>query len=113
MKTLRAIRYVTPLREGGSLPAVVEASDGELNVDRTARNPNLLLWEGGLWLIDHGAALYFHHNWADANRVINAGFPQARDHVLWSRASRLPQAQAALAPQLASGFLTELWQRIP
>ena len=49
------------------------------NVDRTWRNPNLLVWHGDIWLIDHGAALYFHHNWptADPKRAFDA-----REHVL-------------------------------
>ena len=38
------------------------------NVDRSWRNPNLLMWHGGLWLIDHGASLYFHHGWARGSR---------------------------------------------
>src|SRR3990172_6669610 len=125
MRTVVATRYVTPLREGGSLPGLVgaeddgslgdaepdeeihdlvQASDGlnlgmdflpgalafsraaassgtpvdpvvaadvvwldalVTNPDRTVRNPNLLLWHGRLWLIDHGAALYVHHTWRD------------------------------------------------
>ena len=175
MRTVRAIRYVTPLREGGSLPAVVEADDGQqyvmkfvgagqgakaliaeviagqialtldlpmpelvfiemdaelgrsepdpeiqdllnasvglnlgmrylpgalaynpmlpsalsptlasrivwfdayiTNVDRTSRNVNMLLWEDQLWLIDHGASLYFHHSWAGYLDRSGSAFP--------------------------------------
>jgi hypothetical protein len=197
-KLLAAVRYVTPLREGGSLPAIVEADDGNLyvlkfrgagqgtraltaewlaaavaqalelpvpapalvqidaalgrtepdeeisdllrasvgtnfglgylagsamytrgadpapsgalasaivwldaylmNVDRTVRNPNLLVRDGQLWLIDHGAALYWHHNWeADTDRSADR-FPLVRDHVLLPWATDL----AALSPQLAA-----------
>ena len=47
------------------------------NVDRTPRNPNMLCWHKRLWLIDHGAALYFHHDWADtSSRRRAAAFPQ-------------------------------------
>jgi hypothetical protein len=223
MRQLSAVRYVTPLREGGSLPAVVEADDGGLwvvkfrgagqgarvlaaellvgelgraaglpvpelalvdldpsfgksepdpeirdllaasagvnlgmaylpgavafdlaarpdvpgplasavvafdafvtNIDRTARNPNMLWWRGDLWLIDHGAALYWHHGWeegggaADAARA-GAGRPFARvaDHVLLGFADRLPEAGDALARSLdddtlarAVALLPEAW----
>lgn len=199
MRTLDAVRYVTPLREGGSLPAVVEAADGSLwvvkfrgagqgaralvaewvvgelaracglrvpelarigldadfglnerdpeirdllrasaganlglaflpgaiafdpiappdvdaatasaivwldaltlNVDRTARNPNLLLVDGALWLIDHGAALYFHHAWGSAAQHVRGRFPLVRDHVLLPRAGALADADRALQPR--------------
>jgi hypothetical protein len=213
MNTVHAIRYVTPLREGGSLPAVVEADDGELyvvkflgagqgpraliaelvvgelaracglrvpeivlveldpafgrnepdpeirdllrastgtnlglaylpgaiaydpiappevdealasaivwldaltlNVDRSPRNPNLLLWEDGLWLIDHGAALYFHHAWSGARAHATGGYPQSRDHVLLHRAARLPDAGATLAPRVDAALHAGLLEDIP
>jgi hypothetical protein len=213
MKTLQAIRYVTPLREGGSLPAVVEAGDGELyvvkflgagqgpraliaelvvgelaracglrvpeiarveldpafgrnepdpeirdllrasagtnlglaylpgaiaydpiappavdeaeasalvwldafttNVDRTPRNPNLLLRGDALWLIDHGAALYFHHAWASAGAHASGRFPQVRDHVLLKRATRLEQADAELRPRIAASLDAGLLDDVP
>lgn len=201
IRTVEATRYVTPLREGGSLPAVVEASDdgtyvlkfhgagqgpkalvaelvtGEigrmlelpvpeivlieldpvlanaepdpeiqelirrsgglnlgldflpgalayapaappalspelaarivwfdaftLNVDRTPRNPNLLTWHGKPWLIDHGASLYFQHNWSDAERVARSPFPMSREHILLPVAGSVPAAGAELRAQLA------------
>jgi hypothetical protein len=79
------------------------------NVDRTARNPNLLMWHRRLWLIDHGAALYFHH----ALAAVGAGeikdrflersqdaFSRIKDHVLLPRASRLEAADAAMSARL-------------
>ncbi|UYZ60216.1 HipA family kinase [Hymenobacter latericus] len=60
-----------------------------LNVDRTARNTNMLMWHKELWLIDHGAALYVHHTgpgWADVPR---RSFPQIKDHVLLPQATQL------------------------
>lgn len=48
------------------------------NVDRTGRNANMLMWHGKLWLIDHGAALYFHHAWADGADRSGAPFPRSR-----------------------------------
>ena len=213
MKTVQAIRYVTPLREGGSLPAVVEADDGELyvvkflgagqgpkalvaelvvgelargcglhvpeivlveldavfgrnepdpeirdllrasngtnlglaylpgsiaydpiappevdaltasrivwldafttNVDRSPRNPNLLLWEGDLWLIDHGAALYFHHAWSTRAAHAAGRFPQVRDHVLLGRAARLPEADAELRPRVRALLEQGLLGNVP
>ena len=60
-----------------------------MNVDRTVRNTNMLMWHKELWLIDHGAALYVHHtgpNWAEQSR---RPFTQIKDHVLLLRASEL------------------------
>jgi hypothetical protein len=67
------------------------------NVDRTWRNPNLLVWHGEIWLIDHGAALYFHHNWPAARPA--APF-DATDHVLREAATQLKAADKALAPRI-------------
>ena len=223
LRTVRATRYVTPLREGGSLPAIVEADDlglyvlkfrgagqgplalvaeliaGEIgralglrvpelvlvevdrgartqraglrdprpaprqrgaeprarlpaglrhlrrrrrpsrvdadlasaavwfdafvtNVDRTARNPNLLWWHKTLYFIDHGAALYFHHNWPDLDRMAASRFPAIRDHVLlpWAertRGGRPPAAPAARARpcsrRSSSRSRRAGWRRIP
>jgi hypothetical protein len=212
LRTVEATRYVTPLREGGSLPAVVEADDfgtyvlkfrgagqgpkalvaeivaGEIarslgllvpeivlvnldpelaraepdaeiqdlirasaglnlaldylpgslgfdplvepprpdlasrilwfdalvtNVDRTPRNPNLLTWHGRLWLIDHGASLYFHHAWRDWIAASKRPFAAARDHVLLPFAVALPEADAALAPRLADEALRGIVDLVP
>ena len=53
-----------------------------MNVDRTARNPNLLRWRAGTWLIDQGASLYFHHDWDSAEAKVMSPFPLIREHVL-------------------------------
>jgi hypothetical protein len=211
LRTVEATRYVTPLREGGSLPAVVEADDlgtyvlkfrgagqgskalvaeivaGEIaralgllvpeillinldpelaraepdveiqdlirasaglnlaldylpgslgfdplvetpgselashilwfdalvtNVDRTLRNPNLLTWHGRLWLIDHGASLYYHHAWRDWRAASKRPFA-ARDHVLLPFAGAILEADAALAPRLAEKVLREIVDLVP
>ncbi|WP_026630370.1 HipA family kinase [Dyadobacter alkalitolerans] len=52
------------------------------NVDRTARNTNMLMWHKELWLIDHGAALYFHHSWDNWEEQAKRPFAQVKDHVL-------------------------------
>ena len=212
LRTVEATRYVTPLREGGSLPAVVEADDlgtyvlkfrgagqgrkalvaeivaGEIarsigllvpeivlmdldpklaraepdpeiqdlirasaglnlaldylpgslgfdplveppgpdlasrivwfdalvtNVDRTPRNPNLLTWHGRLWLIDHGASLYFHHAWKGWEAASRRPFAAARDHVLLPFAESITEADAALAPELPEETLREIVDLVP
>ncbi|MFD1470457.1 HipA family kinase [Hymenobacter caeli] len=66
-----------------------------LNVDRTARNTNLLVWHHELWLIDHGAALYVHHAGPDWGRASGVRpFPQIKDHVLLPQAAELVAADA-------------------
>jgi len=211
MRTVRAVRYLTPLREGGSLPAIVEADDdglyvlkfrgagqgpraliaelvageigraaglpvpeivfacvdadlartepdaeiqdlirasasdggsglnlaldylpgsvafdplawqpdGELasrivwfdafvsNLDRTPRNTNMLVWHGKLWLIDHGAALYFHHSSADYGSRAQSAFPAIKDHVLLPFASDLGAADAAIAALIPDDWLDD------
>lgn len=84
-----------------------------MNVDRTARNTNMLLWNRELWLIDHGAALYFHHNWANRERNAHSPFPQIKDHVLLSQATRLEQADAELKALLTPDKIQEIVQTIP
>jgi hypothetical protein len=214
LKTVRATRYVTPLREGGSLPAIVEADDdglyvlkfrgagqgaraltaelvsGEIaralglpvpdlvfmdldadlartepdpeifaligasaglnlaldylpgsvmfdplaetlsadlasrivwfdafvsNVDRTARNTNMLLWHRQLWLIDHGASLYFHHTagWDTRPGRARDPFPLIREHVLLSTASRLEAVDAELAARLTPEVIGAIVELIP
>ncbi len=68
-----------------------------LNVDRTPRNPNLLCWEGHVWLIDHGASLYFHHNWPTAANKAASPFSQIADHVLLPFAEGQNESAAAFA----------------
>jgi hypothetical protein len=214
LKTVRVTRYVTPLREGGSLPAIVEADDegmyvlkfraagqgpralvaelvsGELaralglpvpelvfaeldrdlartepdpeihalihdsaglnlaidylpgsvmfdpiahkssgevasrivwfdafvmNVDRTARNPNLLMWHRNLWLIDHGATLYFHHTagWQSEQTRARDRFALIKDHVLVHRATRLVDVDEALAAAVTPELIDTIVAMIP
>ncbi len=209
LRTVNVIRYVTPLREGGSLPAIAEADDGFLyvlkfrgagqgvkaliaeliggeiaralglrvpeivfakldesfgrtepdeeiqdllkasvglnlalhylsgaitfdavvnkadhklastivwldslitNVDRTDRNTNMLMWQKQLWLIDHGASLYFHHSWQNPEEQANRPFVQVKDHVLLPFASELEVVdevcKAILQPELIKSILS-------
>jgi hypothetical protein len=213
VRTVRAIRYLTPLREGGSVPAIVEADDdgtyvakfrgaaqgpralvaeivaGEIarllglpipqlalieidavlarsepdeeiqellrnsaglnlaldylpgalnwepalapppdaalaaavvwfdafvtNVDRTPRNPNLLRWHRRLYLIDHGAALYFHHDWHDHLARARSPFAMVRNHVLLPLAGDLRAADAQLAPRITEAALQDVLAQVP
>ncbi|GAC1316882.1 MAG: hypothetical protein NVSMB2_10060 [Chloroflexota bacterium] len=72
------------------------------NVDRTARNTNLLVRGQDVWLIDHGAALFFHHRWAGWRDRIQSRFPQIEDHVLLGRAGDLRAADERLRPRLSA-----------
>ncbi len=85
------------------------------NVDRTARNANMLIWHKHLWLIDHGAALFFHHNWQDYQARSLSPFSQIKDHVLlpFASASQLAQADAKLAPLLTPERLRAILDLIP
>src|SRR5262245_18262378 len=212
MRTVNATRYVTPLREGGSLPAIVEADDdgmyvlkfrgagqgtkaliaelvaGELaraagllvpelvfvsldpvlartepdpeiqqqirasagrnlgldylpgsvmfdpvaerpdtdlasrivwfdayvtNIDRTARNANLLLWHRKLWLIDHGAALYFHHSWAGMEERSKHPFPLIKEHILLELAGALEAADDAMLSKINESEIRRIVELVP
>ncbi len=97
---------------GGELASAIVALDlFAANVDRTARNPNLLWSHGELWLIDHGAALIWQHGW-DGTESMDAlataaarPFSRAGEHVLLPFADRLPAAGAALATALDDGVI--------
>ncbi len=82
------------------------------NVDRTAKNPNLLTWHGRIWLIDHGAALYWHHSPARPPDA-RSPFAPIRDHVLLPFASSLAQADARLAPRVTRDLLDALVAEVP
>jgi hypothetical protein len=213
LRTVAATRYITPLREGGSLPALVEADDGELyvmkfcgagqgvkalvaeliageigrtlglpipelalveleagfglnepheeiqdllkasiglnlgvrylpsafaynqlmkpqpnaafaseivwfdayvtNVDRTPRNVNMLIWEDHLWLIDHGAALYFHHDWNNYLARSQSPFSLIKQHTLLRYASDMQGADARLKPRLNEAILRQIVEMVP
>jgi hypothetical protein len=82
-------------------------------VDRTPRNPNLLVWHDRLWLIDHGAALYVHHQTWQIAEHARRPFPQIRDHVLLPCAGSLLEADEALAPRLDRSLLDKVTALIP
>jgi hypothetical protein len=212
LRTVEVMRYITPLREGGSLPAIVEADDGFLyvlkfrgagqgikaliaeliggelaramgfrvpelvfaqvdpafgrtepdeeiqdllkrsaglnlalhylsgaitfdpavtridarlaseivwldclitNVDRTARNTNMLMWYRDLWLIDHGSSLYFHHSWENWKEQAVKPFLQVRDHVLLPWATEIIAADEKFLAILTSDRIRSIISMIP
>jgi len=83
------------------------------NVDRTVRNPNLMVWHRKLYLIDHGAALYFHHDWENAGEACAKPFVLVRDHVLLPFAKDIAGADRALAPLLTDAVIDDIVALIP
>ncbi len=83
------------------------------NVDRTARNPNLIVWHRRLHLIDHGSALYIHHTWRDPAEHARRPFEPIRNHVLLPFAGSIPDADARLAPSLSRDTFESLAAMIP
>ncbi len=83
------------------------------NVDRTARNVNMLMWHRRLWLIDHGAALYFHHAWNQRDQPALTPFPLIKDHVLLRYASVLEETDAAMKLRLGIDKIGAIVDSIP
>ncbi|MDP9192709.1 MAG: aminotransferase class I and II [Acidobacteriota bacterium] len=84
------------------------------NVDRTARNTNLLVWHRAVWMIDHGASLYFHHNWDEDVLARSRGaFSQIKDHVLLPHAGELREVDAELSAMLTDDALETIVSLIP
>jgi hypothetical protein len=83
------------------------------NVDRTARNTNMLVWHKELWLIDHGASLYFHHSWSNWKEQSVKPFAQAKDHVLLPWASELDEANKSFSSILTAKTIQSVVSLIP
>jgi hypothetical protein len=83
------------------------------NVDRTPRNPNLLIWHDRLWLIDHGAALYLQHGGLDPAAHADRPFPLIAEHVLLPRAGSVLEAHERLAPAVDRALLEEVAGLVP
>jgi hypothetical protein len=82
------------------------------NVDRSWRNPNLLLWHGALHLIDHGTTLFFHHDWSSAERMVERAY-DVDGHVLSASAGVRGDAAAELAPQVTAELLDDVLAQVP
>jgi len=104
---------VEPRPEPDLAAAVVWLDALTTNVDRTVRNPNLLVWHRRIHLIDHGSALYIHHTWQDPDAHARRGWPQAADHVLLPFAGPIPTADERLAPLLDADRLASFAAGIP
>lgn len=83
------------------------------NVDRTYRNTNMLVWNNELWLIDHGASLYFHHNWGDVDKAALTPFPYIKDHALLPQASKLEEADRWMRQRITPRTLNKIVDLIP
>ena len=83
------------------------------NVDRTPRNANLLMWHRRLWLIDHGAALYFHHAWTDVNQRSKDRFPLIREHILLPFANDIETADHAMTAAITAEVIKSVVDLVP
>lgn len=104
---------------------VAEKPDGDLaarivwfdayvtNVDRTPRNTNLLMWHHKLWLIDHGAALYFHHSWSNIEERSKDPFTLIKDHVLLQIANTLEATDVAMKSRITEQEIRRIVELVP
>lgn len=83
------------------------------NVDRTVRNTNMLMWHNELWLIDHGATLYFHHSWEGWEKYALSPFDRIKNHVLLPFAGKLKEADKELRAMLTDDDIKEITDLIP
>jgi hypothetical protein len=104
---------IGPAPEADLAAAVVWLDAFTTNVDRTARNPNLIVWHRRLHLIDHGSALYIHHTWRDPAEHARRPFEAIRDHVLLPFAGSIVDADARLAPKLDRATFEGLAALVP
>jgi hypothetical protein len=102
-----------PHVEPGLASAIVWFDAYVTNVDRTPRNPNILLWHQRLWLVDHGAALYFHHRWDDYLSRSRDPFVLIKNHVLLRYASKVDQVDAGLRDSLTLATLEAIVAALP
>ena len=83
------------------------------NVDRTSRNTNMLMWHKELWLIDHGAALYFHHSWDNWEQQAKRPFAPIKDHVLLPQASELKAVDEEFKAKITPERIREIVSLVP
>lgn len=104
--------YVNPVDE--TLASEIVWLDSFItNVDRTVKNTNMLVWNGETWLIDHGAALYFHHSWRDWEKAAMSPFPYIKDHALIRRATRIEEVDKLLRQRISPRTLDRIVDLIP
>jgi len=83
------------------------------NIDRTIKNTNMLIWHKQLWLIDHGACLYFHHSWSTWQMHAKSSFPHIKDHVLLPQATLLEETNIEFKKLLTEEKLRDIVALIP
>lgn len=83
------------------------------NVDRTPRNANMLMWHRRLWLIDHGAALYFHHSWTDMDQRSKDPFRLIKEHILLPFASAIESADKAMTALITEEVIKGVVDLVP
>ncbi|MGA8088843.1 MAG: HipA family kinase [Terracidiphilus sp.] len=83
------------------------------NIDRTPRNANLLVWHRKLYPIDHGAALFFHHDWASREKKIDSPFAEIKDHILLPWATEIAQAAKVAHDRLTAPVLRGIVEMVP
>lgn len=84
-----------------------------MNVDRTARNTNMLIWHHELWLIDHGASLYFHHSWDNWEETMSKPFVQIKDHVLLKKATQVREIDQTFKANFTEENISNILAVIP
>jgi hypothetical protein len=84
-----------------------------MNMDRTAKNPNMLVWHKDIWLIDHGAALYFHHSWDNYQKSSLSSFPLIKDHILLAQATKIEEVSFMFSNLLNPDFIEKTVRLIP
>jgi len=84
-----------------------------MNMDRTPRNTNMLIWHKELWLIDHGASLYFHHSWQNWEEQAKRPFALIKDHVLLPRASQLEEVNESFSRLLTKELIQAIVALVP
>ncbi|MDE7381856.1 MAG: aminotransferase class I and II [Muribaculaceae bacterium] len=83
------------------------------NVDRTARNTNMLIWNHELWLIDHGSSLFFHHTWDGWEKAALSPFPYIKDHALLPQATMLEEVDSEMKQLITPDFIDEVVDALP
>ena len=83
------------------------------NIDRTRLNPNLMIWNGEVWLIDHGASLYFHHSGKDPLLAAKDPFPHIKNHIMLPYASKLEEADKIMRQSITPRTLSKIVDLIP
>lgn len=110
-----AITYEPLISETDALTAskVVLLDSIISNIDRTAKNTNLLMWDKRLWVIDNGASFYFHHNWDTWRNHLSRSFPLIKNHVMLSKATDLALAAREIKKALCEEKVNEIVSIIP